>query len=172
MIFIVEGIDRVGKTTLIDRFIKSTNIKKFNAYFPELVPPSKFDNFNETDKYLREILLCKMFESDIVFDRLHLTDFVYGCIERHYDFTAALENFKLIERELLSQKAMLILVKPTDIKLSSQSHGKDLSVHEGLFEMAYNMSKLTKIKCDYTTLLEAENIMKNALRAQYSGVVK
>lgn len=172
MIYIVEGIDRVGKSTLVDRFCKDMNIKCFRGNDTDFFSLDNLDNINETDKCLKLIKMSGMFNLDVVFDRLYWSDFVYGCAERHYDFTQACELFEKIENELIKYHAMIVLVKPTNLEWSSRKHGKDLTLHSKLYDLAYSMSKIDKIECDYTSLSDAENIMKNKIKKSISEGAK
>jgi thymidylate kinase len=169
MIFIVEGIDRVGKTTLIDRVTKSTNIKGFRGNDTDFFTLDKLDNINETDKFLKIIKLCKLFDADIIFDRFYWSDFVYGCLGRHYDFTKANEYFEKVEKELLQTDAMVIYIKPVDIKFSNEQHGKDLDKHDKLFDYLFSITKLQKMKCDFTTLWKAEEEIDRRLSESYAN---
>ena len=86
MLIIVEGIDRVGKTTLCNMLKDKLGFKIYkhkNNNFNY----SKMDNDNETDKMLQLLDLYEQIGSDvnIVFDRFHWSDFVYGKIERNYN---------------------------------------------------------------------------------------
>lgn len=154
MIVIVEGIDRVGKTTLVDRLKRETG---FAIYHDGMnFPVEKRDNDNETDKMYKMLQVYKAGKPDIIFDRFHWTDFVYGCLQRDYSFAKALRNKDLLETELWIQKAVIVLVKPTNIEESSLQHGSDLSRHEQLFELLFNESKLKKITCTYHTISEAQ----------------
>ena len=156
MIIIVEGIDRIGKTTLckeISEKIKLPIYKHIGDF-----KYNNMDNDNETDKMLQILEICRLSDTYIIFDRFHLTDYIYGILERNYNLDKALKNFVQIEEFLneMSNKVILILMQPTDIKRSSEEHGKDLSKHNSMFFDLYKMSKIkNKYQCTYNTISEA-----------------
>lgn len=167
MIVIVEGIDRVGKTTLVKRLERELGFKvyKDNASFKF----ENMDNENETDKMLKMLQICNLCNCDIIFDRFHWTDMVYGCLNRGYNFKRALENKDKIEMELRNSKAIIILVKPTDITESSIQHGSSLHRHNHLFNMLFVESYLDRYECTYDNLHEAEMWAKEQMNKRLKG---
>lgn len=166
MIIIVEGVDRVGKTTLVKLLKQEFDIKSFRGNDTLPCDLSQLDNMNETDKMLKIIEICRMFNFDIIFDRFYWSDFVYGCLERHYDFTKALEYIDMIENELKQLNVVVVYIKPIDIKKSSEQHGKDLEKHEKLYNFIFDVSKVDKIKCSYNSLQEAVLFVKRKLQEE------
>lgn len=167
MIIIVEGIDRVGKTTLCKKLSSAFDIpvyKHNSVYFDY----SKMDNANETDKMLQIIDVIKQCNGSIIFDRFHLSDFVYGVIERKYDESLAKRNMNIIDNALASgsKKVALILVKPTDIVRSSEEHGKNLDLYENLFESAFEHASVFKMTCDFLTLDKVVEAIANNLQGE------
>lgn len=160
MIIIVEGIDRVGKTTLCNKLEKS--IRGFKTYkrAESDFDFSKMDNMNETDKIIQMLEIYSMNPGYIIFDRLHFTDFVYGMLERNYDYGEAKINLEKIEDKLLELDTNLILVQPIDIKESSKQHGRDLKDYARAFDVLYNHSKLRKIMCNYNSIDIVVELMK------------
>lgn len=169
MIIIVEGIDRVGKSTLVDRIHHDIN---FPIYSHVSIGSRNFDaikNVEETDKFLQVMEICKLSNANIIFDRFYMSDFVYGCIQRHYDFTEALKNKDEIEMRLKKLDALLILVSPTNVKESSLQHGCDLSRHKRLFDFLYKETKLLKMEVTYNSLYEAEKWVKKQFNFFMNG---
>lgn len=150
MLIIVEGIDRVGKSTLVNKIQEATGFVTYHDDSGFCL--DKMDNDNETDKMLKMLQIYNLRKPGIIFDRFHWTDFVYGCLQRNYPFERALENKDRIEEKLIALDAVIVLVKPTDIEESSQQHGRDLSRHEQLFEFLFRESKLKKRDCVYDTI--------------------
>lgn len=156
MIIIVEGIDRVGKTTLCQKISETIKLPIYKHIGD--FKYDKMDNDNETDKMLQILEICRLSDTYIIFDRFHLTDYIYGVLERNYSLDKALKNFVQIEEFLnkMSNKVILILMQPTDVKKSSEEHGKDLSKHKDMFFDLYKMSKIkNKYQCTYNTIGEA-----------------
>lgn len=148
MIYVVEGIDRVGKTTLCEMLSKSTSTKVFKhdcSFFPY----DKMDNDNETDKMMQLVELATTTNSDIIFDRFHLSDFAYGITKRHYDGAVALKNFLMIDRKLSEVGAVLIVVRPESIDKSSEEHGSDLREVHSYISIAYSLSHMKKLETMY-----------------------
>lgn len=155
MIVIVEGIDRVGKTTLINKLKSCLEIKTFERIF--YMKLKELDNRNETDKMFQLLSLIKTLDADIIFDRFHLSDYVYGTLERYYSLSDATENFYNIDKYISEMDdVFLIYIQPTDIERSSKEHGKDLAVHDYMFNSAFNRSKIkNKFTCTYETMDDA-----------------
>lgn len=165
MIIIVEGIDRVGKTTLCEKLHSSLNIPVYKHIGP--FKYTKMDNDNETDQLLQLLQMCKLQKNFVIFDRLHLTDYVYGIIERNYNVIKAEENFKLLDDFIKDNfsDAVLLLVLPTDINKSSEKHGKDLINHNNGFYDLFKKSNIEyKYKCTYNTLDEAVTFVKSKIK--------
>lgn len=166
MIIIVEGIDRVGKTTLCNKLHEEFNIPiyKHNG----IIPYNKMDNFEETDKmiYVKEFI--ELTNISLIFDRFHLTDFVYGELERNYDIINAKNNFKIIDDAISElDDVFLIYILPTDIQKSSKEHGKDLRTHDSKFYYLFKKSKIkNKWRCTYNTLDEAILFIKSILEKE------
>lgn len=163
MIIIVEGIDRVGKTTLCNIISEELNIPIYNHIGKRNL--NLINNDIETDLYLQILEICRLTNSSIIFDRLYFTDFVYGKIERNYNIDRATQNFKEID-DMLSkmEDVFLIEVLPTDIKRSSEEHGKDLSIYNDEFIKLYVDSKIkNKWRVTFNTLNEAIQFIKSQM---------
>lgn len=160
MIIIVEGIDRVGKTTLCDKLSEELNIKIFRREF--FMQLNEFDNKNETDKMIQLLNIVNEIDGDIIFDRLYFSDYIYGLLERHYMLIDAVKNFAEIDKYASSLKdVFLIQILPTNIKDSSMQHGKNLTAYQELFDAAFTDSKIkNKFRCNYNTMNEAISFIK------------
>lgn len=160
MIIIVEGIDRVGKTTLCNKLSEEFGIPTHK--YKGIISYDNMLNSEESDKTLGLFQLIKETGSDIIFDRSYFTDYVYGTIERNYDFEQAIRNFYLIDETISKMDdVFLIYLLPVDIKWSSRKHGKDLSKHDELFYKKFKDSKIkNKYRCTLYTLNEAVNFIK------------
>lgn len=167
MIILIEGIDRVGKTTLCNLLHNEINYPIYRHVGERNY--KTIDNDVETDKFYQVLELCKLTYSSMIFDRFHLSDYVYGVIERHYDINKANKNFESIEKfaEENLKDAILLLVLPTDIKRSSEEHGKDLTEYNDLFLEKYKNSKIKyKFQCSYNTLNEAVLFVRTVLNKE------
>ncbi|MDE7423053.1 MAG: hypothetical protein K2N51_05090 [Lachnospiraceae bacterium] len=180
MIIIVEGIDRVGKTTLCEMIEERYTV---------------FRRFRDDTKYVhshlnREVNTEKIntlqnlieagFIDDIILDRYHITEFVYGAIERSYknvdmydidrrlsvvggpDYEVAepddldnVDSAMMIDNKFHTD-VVLIYVVPVDIKTSSGEHGYNLERHLKWYNDFYRDTLIkNKITVDYETLEEA-----------------
>lgn len=166
MIIIVEGIDRVGKTTLCNKLQEEFNIpiyKHVGSFSYQ-----KMENDNETDKLLQILEVCRLTNANMIFDRYHFTDYVYGIVERNYNIINAYKNFQMLDNIIsLMDDVFLLYVLPTNIQESSRQHGKDLTTYENEF---YNLFKQSKIKnkwrCTYNTMDEAILFIKSILEKE------
>lgn len=155
MIIIIEGIDRVGKTTLCNLISKEFNIPIYKHEGKFLY--HNMDNDNETDKMIQLIEICRLLDGVVIFDRFHLTDAVYGIIERGYDVDKAFSNFDYIEETIINSKiaTLLIKVNPLDINASSFQHGYSLLNHQDNMTIFYNRSFLEKYETDFDDMVSA-----------------
>lgn len=173
MIVIVEGIDRVGKSTFCRELSKDT-------YWPVYKHDSKqfdyklMDNMNETDKMLQLLdLYDGLYEqltagSGIIFDRFHLSDFAYGCgIRKGYDDLVAFDRFRSIEERLLEMRETVVLVLMYDSSgtmRASIEHGSSLDGIDKSMRRLYEASKLRKIMVEYKDILKAIDAIDSVAR--------
>ena len=156
-IIVVEGIDRVGKTTLVNRvaswfendpYIKFNVFKHNESYFSY----DKMDSANETDKMLQLIEMIELCNGNIIFDRFHLSEFAYGVCNRGYSFKEAYLNRNLVDDMLCRVGAVLVYVKPTSVTWSSSMHGGDLAMHDALMQASFEDSDMKKISTDFNEI--------------------
>lgn len=155
MIIIVEGIDRVGKTTLVNKLsevldipvLKQTRIGGNKASAPDIVSTNYGRAAGLVDFWNK-----KIFNIDMILDRFFWTEAVYNKCDR--DIESSLIAAKGLDdvMQIPKDKYLIILVDPTDIKWSSEQHGKDLSHHRYWFNKLYNMSGLNKLRCNFNTI--------------------
>lgn len=141
MIIIIEGIDRVGKTTLANMISKECD-------YPLFKDNPKYNTIY-TDKTINSEkinLLLNLMEinalQNIILDRGHFTEFVYGIIDREYVNN---DVWGFDERLAKLDNVLLIYVKPEDIERSIREHGSDLSQHNKLMDECMNKSKIKNI---------------------------
>lgn len=158
MIVIVEGIDKTGKTNFCKRLSGKTGISVFRE-------PVDFNNWRyKYSEDVREIMCEKMKSmvrllketySDVIFDRFHLSEWVYGTIERGSTMVSGLREIDGILHEL---GAKVIVFHPIDISYNSKVHGRDLLYHEEMYQTCGEFSKCDIINCTY---LEIEAVSQN-----------
>lgn len=158
MIIIIEGIDRVGKTTLANKLQKELNYPIFKD-----LPKYINTDFKNSDVNTAKIdLLINLFENniikDVILDRGHFTEYVYGIVNRNY-----INNYIQDMDERLSKlnNLTLIYVKPEDLNRSIKEHGSDLTQHNNLMENCIKNSKIKNIiTTSYSKLNDVVNFYK------------
>lgn len=179
MIIIIEGIDRVGKTTLCEmieeRYAESVGFRRFrddtryaHNYLKKEVNTEKINTLQN--------LLDEGFVRDVILDRYHITEFVYGVVERSYKNNCMYDIdrrlYELDKKDTpdegengedvidpgmsydghIQNDVVLIYVVPVDIDKSSEEHGYNLKRHLEWFNDFYDNTMIkNKIKVDYTT---------------------
>ena len=147
MLIIVEGIDRVGKTTLINKLHEKYNIPVFDdkyLKFNAIVNKNEFIQVktNKTDVKSSIINIERMnsltnylsqfgVQQNILIDRFHISEYVYSKVERNFD---GFEAFKIIDDRLSKLGTIIIYVRHVDLDFSSSEHGKDLNRHAKEFD--------------------------------------
>lgn len=154
MVIILEGIDRVGKTTLCEKIKNEIdNCDVFKAERIEEAFDSKNNNAISYGYCMGQVQLFNKYyvnnDRHIVIDRFHWTEYVYTKVQR--DKNVSDKYIKAVEKEMLKQFGgyLVILMMPININLCSRMHGSDLSQHQKLFESLYEESRLNKYKCTY-----------------------
>lgn len=165
MIVIIEGIDRVGKTTLSNKICQELGFEKF--CMKNLFPFDNMPHNIEINNAIVEMLKLCEDKVDLVFDRFHMTELVYGLIDRKYDGTKAYEYISSILESLNS--TILVVVKPKDIVRSSKEHGKDLSKHEEMFEFLFDNYAGNKMLTNYDVLDETVKTIKYLKEEYFSN---
>lgn len=168
MVIIIEGIDRVGKTTLAEKLSERFNIP--------IMKQERIGGNNQTStdnaliNYGRAVGLVDVFNSDwftqdIIMDRFHWTEAVYSDVERG-NFEQY-QRMNTVERQMLQKKDkyLIIQVMPVDIKFSSRQHGSDLTKHQYEFDRIYESSQMNKYRTSFYSydlaISEVERRLKN-----------
>ncbi len=138
-VVIVEGVDRVGKTTFIDKFVEAyPGFKRFKHKQSDF-GYGNMDNVNETDKMLQLLEMVKLLDGNVIFDRFHLSNAIYGYLDRDYDIKQVTKSLETIENRMMDlfgdDNLLLVYVKPEDIIRSSVEHGKDLTDYDEFMDL-------------------------------------
>lgn len=137
MFVIVEGVDRVGKTTLCDKLVNLGFIKLKDKFISG-TPNAQF-SAGKLDTAVSYIKQLNDLGYNIVADRLHLTELVYGTIERNNVEITAITKLDYEIQKMFGADVLLAYVTPLDIKWSSNADGRDLSKYSDFFkECVYN----------------------------------
>lgn len=177
MVIIIEGIDRVGKTTLSemieDRYRDFMDFIRFRDDTRYTHNHLNREVNTEKINTLQNLLEAGLIDN-IILDRYHITEFVYGAIERSYknvdmyDIDRRLadmakkdtpdEDVEEIDPGMMYDghvynDVVLIYVVPVDIKRSSSEHGHNLERHLKWYDDFYRNSLIQKkIVVDYNTM--------------------
>ena len=162
MIIIIEGIDRVGKTTLANKLSERFGIpiykqERIGGNEINLSPIRSGKTLAATNMYVNYIRAKSLvefwnwsgFNQHIIMDRFHWTEAVYSYIERNS--VEQMHNMEHIENDMLKQKDkyLIIQVMPVDMNWCNRQHGSDLSQHQKEFDRLYAESKMNKYRCTY-----------------------
>lgn len=159
MIVIVEGIDRVGKTTLCKMLEQAGFLYFKDEWILKNEVKLSQVKYYSVGKLDTTVSMLKQFHANgvnIVVDRLHITEWVYSKYSRGYD--PDLIHMNTIDRALDALDATLVYVMPESITKSSDEHGSDLSPHEAEFyRIAASSAIKRKIMAKYSNLEYAFN---------------
>ena len=149
MIIAVEGIDRTGKSTFCEALSSNTGFINFYAPESDIVSNEDKNMYDEADKCLKLATLADLSSTDVVFDRFHISDFVYGILNRNYDIDEATRLFKKVDEKLAKLGVVVYYFKPKTVAYSSVLEGRDLSKEYELFELFKEASSCVVVETDY-----------------------
>lgn len=159
MIVIVEGIDRVGKTTLCEKLqskgfvILKDSIEGFAKEKKEIMAKASLAKIDTTFAFLH---LLNDQGVNVVVDRLHLTELVYGKCDRNgYVCDDDVRDLEREFFELMGNNALLVLVDTDFVTGASERAERDLSKHHSLFKSYYQLSPMMKMRTNFNELDEA-----------------
>lgn len=164
MIIAVEGIDRTGKSTFCEALSDSSGFVNFYAPESDIVSNKDKNMYDEADKCLKLATLADLSSADVVFDRFHISDFVYGIVNRNYDVDEAMTLFKKVDAKLAKLGVVVYYFKPRTVAYSSVLEGRDLSKEYELFELFKEASACVVIETDYDHVTQqVERLMHKLL---------
>ena len=143
MVIILEGVNKVGKTTVADMLKTIGFMTYYNRQLLtfENTHSAKWHTKGQIDAITQ--MLNLMHESevniDFVLDRFHLSEMVYGKLDRKYAAT----YLKAVDERLAKIGAKLIYMVD-DIESVNQRTGKDMYSYCVAFDQAFIESKMDK----------------------------
>ena len=151
MIVVVEGIDRVGKTTLVNKLVDAGFFSLKDEF---ILPKGLIDSFpsysiGKCDSFLAIAKQLEESGHNIVIDRLHLTELVYGTIDRH---SVDEKSVWALDMKLADMGALLVYVHASNLSISNELAGRDQMSHSIMFMNAFRKSSMNKLTTDYDTL--------------------
>lgn len=171
MLIIIEGIDRVGKTTLstlLEKELGFTLCKWFNMDTKEDAGNNNVFNYQVAEQ-LRKIDFNK---KNIAIDRFHLTEYVYGIVDRGMDVKCQEKVCLNIDKKLseLKDNCCIVYVEPIDLEESSKQHGKQLYPHLMFFNDILKRISCEVIHTDFNNLQKTiEEIRKRLVYEKHRG---
>lgn len=163
MVIIVEGIDRIGKSTLCKKLSEKLGFPIYKEIGVE-----KKSREGNVRSQMSLLSLSQTTKCNVIFDRLFASEFVYGVLERDYIIIEAIKDFQEALGVLAEIPDIIYVgMYSTDIKKSSKEHGKDLSEYDRLFTMTnrFVKEKLSKkqdarvIFCNYHDIDRVANVI-------------
>lgn len=156
MIVVVEGIDRVGKTTLVKKLVKAGFIDLKDEFILKYPFYKNFSDYSlgKCDSFIAIIKKLNEEGKNVVIDRLHITEMVYGKVVRK---ETNFEGCMALDMELSNMNAMLCYLRPANIRLSNELAGEDQTEKHVLFEHYTKMSSMRKVVGDYDAIDEIAN---------------
>lgn len=157
MVVIVEGIDRVGKTTLVGKLCEALGYQRFRDDFRYMPGDRPWENIEVNTEKINTLmnLIEQGLVDNVVLDRFHFTEKVYGELERNY---INRDMVDVDERLSKLDSVILVWVQATDLYRSSKEHGKSLTKHEqfmrGLYERWGIRKKYAVKYADFDKLVE------------------
>lgn len=141
MLLIIEGMDRCGKSTLVEhlrkRYFTSPNILVHHSSSPPKVEdPNAWELDHYRSLFRSSQMLVDDYFYDVIFDRFHLGAAVYG--EKYRGANTA-DIYELDNRYLLGyEKAALILLTDKPEAIAARDDGD--SLEKSLKDYYYTMS--------------------------------
>lgn len=157
MVIVVEGIDRVGKTTLCEKLSKKIRYPLYKKDREgEGVDLHNIDIDREIANaymtYGNAMGIAQMvnngFADNFIFDRFQWTESVYGLVDRKSQEAPYLMSLVEKEMERVPDKWLMVYVKPSDINRSIKEHGSDLVVHYNMYNYLVKETNLQLVICD------------------------
>lgn len=112
MLIIVEGSNKVGKSTMISKLVKMHNVHSvYNRGIMDLMVDK------EKESVISAMAMLSVVNSiggqNVIFDRFHLSEYIYGVRNRGYENKAM---FQVVDKELSEMEDVLLIVLTSDYK--------------------------------------------------------
>lgn len=164
---VIEGCDCVGKTTLINSIVKNCdrNFKLFHFQRPpENMAVSQVREFQKQMFFVHANYLIH--DNDVIFDRYHIGELVYGKLYREYDIDYIDDLEKLIK-----EHCILICMSCNREQIDKRFDNKgmpryDLEKVNNLFIKYCKLSKLRKIFIDTSNNTPQQTLEELKLKLQ------
>lgn len=186
--FLIEGLDALGKTTLIKgicnklgyfQVIHYSKPERLTFYDAEVVVNGDFSHANQALEFYQRDCFDTMFkllksDANIILDRAHLGECVYSPIYRGYsgDFVFSLEQHHGIH--LQRDIRMILLAEDFTVSRHFQDDGQSFDVskrqeEQELFIEAFNKSNIIDKRIVYVTDHDGNFKNKNSILQEVLG---
>ena len=164
---VIEGCDCVGKTTLINSIVKNSD-RSFKVFHfqkpPESMATFQVMEFQKHMFFVHSNYLIH--DTDIIFDRYHIGELIYGKLYREYDVDYIAELEKLIK-----EHCILICMSCNREQIEKRFDNKgmpryDLEKVNNLFIKYCKESKLRKIFIDTSNNTPQQTLEELKLKLQ------
>ena len=143
MIIVFEGSNKVGKSTIISKFEKMHNVTKiYNRELMEIMRNVKQESFIAANAML-DVLIPLSKKQNIILDRFHLSEYVYGFLSRGYDCSAETEA---IDKRLADAGALLVLVTSEYTHIQDMEKALEYGKIQSQFLTAWRHSRMDKVQ--------------------------
>lgn len=142
MIVILEGVNRTGKTTIANELTKLGY-----TYFKDLNVEEVINDktINKKSFYKGRIIATVEFlqyiKINLIIDRYHYSEFVYGLIRRNY-----IADYILSIDKILATLNTKLILMDDDIEKINERAKKDLTIEKKAFDVIYEASILDKMR--------------------------
>jgi thymidylate kinase len=134
--FIIEGSDCVGKTTIANKIVDAVNARDiFPAYYQHMTRPPRCFNFR--DHYI------EMMSKFAVMDRFHL-----GALAYHPDGTLPVDALRWVETKLWQYRSVILVVHCSN----SDKYRQKLLDHNIHREEMFDIETLLKANAMYNAI--------------------
>jgi hypothetical protein len=180
---IIEGVDRLGKSTLIEglqqelgffQVIHYEKPKKLKAYGENSALALKV---YQEKSFFQMLMMLSTYGTRYIMDRAHLGEYVYSPLYRHYpgDYVFSLEELMIESGHDFAESTLLVLLHTSDFSfiaddgLSFDFTKKD--EEQDLFKEAFKLSKIkSKLMVDVNDggkFKQPEAILKEVISKFY-----
>jgi thymidylate kinase len=157
MFLIIEGIHNTGKTTLVESLSNKFKVFSCRRAFPDLVDSAnaQVTDFSFGVNCSISWFAKELSTNDVLFDRLHMSEYAYSTVIRHADEIKAFKHFRMIDTALSKCNVrVIVLTCSYDIMLSrlQEKNSKyckdDYDTLTLAFEKAHNATLIPSVLID------------------------
>lgn len=156
---IIEGIDGVGKTTIVEYLCKEEGFKKCHFDYD-------IKNLNLKEKYLK-VLTFESLEN-LVLDRSFISEMVYGPVIRNKCKLTFNEYIDLLKEYKKCGAKIIYLTAPKQVLLNRRIYDSEdyIMINKYYEELDKHYEKIMNISQDYTEITKYDTFLNNEIDVQ------